>query len=177
MELVYPEMFHESDALDFVREHTDAGEKHIHGSGGLLQTLKTDGYAHWLASVAAAREKPGYNFTGSVPASTYFAIVGGRIVGTIQIRHELNEYLLNAGGHIGYGVRPSDRWKGYGTAMLSLALKKCAGLKIKKALVTCDKINAASAKTIIKNGGVLENEIIDEHGETVQRYWINIAEK
>lgn len=85
----------------------------------------------------------------------------------------MNEYLLSYGGHIGYSVRRSERKKGYATEMLKLALKECEGLGITKVLLTCDKDNIASAKTIIKNEGILENEVQEEGGIT-QRYWINL---
>lgn len=112
---------------------------------------------------------------GLVPATTYIAISTDdeRLIGMIDIRHRLNEYLLNYGGHIGYSVRRLERGKGYATEMLRLALKKCERLGIKKILITCDKDNIASAKTIIKNGGSLENEVQEESGIT-QRYWINL---
>lgn len=109
-----------------------------------------------------------------VPSDTYFAIdENNKLVGAINIRHQLNDYLLKKGGHIGYGVRPSERRKGYATAMLRLALKKCKNLGINKVLITCDKDNPASARTILANGGVLENEIPDESRIT-QRYWIEL---
>ncbi|MPQ32223.1 GNAT family N-acetyltransferase [Clostridium estertheticum] len=111
---------------------------------------------------------------GFVPSTLYFLIDENmKIYGALHIRHELNDFLLNYGGHIGYGIRPSERKKGYATKMLSLSLSLVKQLGIKKALVTCDKINIASAKTILNNGGVLENEVIEE-GEVTQRYWINI---
>ena len=91
----------------------------------------------------------------------------------IDIRHRLNDYLLNFGGHIGYSVRKSERQKGYATEMLNLALKECVNLGIKKVLITCDKNNVASAKTIINNGGKLENEIAKEDRIT-QRYYITL---
>jgi predicted acetyltransferase len=68
-------------------------------------------------------------------------------------------HILLSGGHIGFGVRPSERRNGYGAKMLALALEKCRELAIEKALVTCDAENIGSAKTIMKNGGVLESEI------------------
>jgi len=112
---------------------------------------------------------------GFVPASLYFLVdENKRIYGALHIRHELNDFLLNYGGHIGYGIRPCERKKGYATKMLSLALPIAKKLGIKKALVTCDKENIASSKTIINNGGLLENEVIDG-GEVTQRYWINIG--
>lgn len=69
------------------------------------------------------------------------------------------------------GIRPSEREKGIGTQMLALAIEKSKKLGINRILICCDKDNIASARTIIKNGGVLENEVIDE-GVLVQRYWI-----
>lgn len=112
---------------------------------------------------------------GLVPATTYIAISTDdeRLIGMIDIRHRLNEYLLSYGGHIGYSVRRSERKKGYATEMLKLALKECERIGITKVLLTCDKDNIASAKTIIKNGAILENEVQEEGGIT-QRYWINL---
>ena len=112
---------------------------------------------------------------GFVPDSTYFCIDtdADRVVGAVNIRHSLNEKLLAHGGHIGDGVRPSMRGQGIGTKMIARALEVCRTLGIDRVLMTCDKSNVASARTIIKNGGVLENEVVDE-GEVVQRYWIDL---
>ena len=111
---------------------------------------------------------------GWVTGSVYFAMAGSTIIGSIAIRNYLNESLLKTGGHIGYGIRPSERRKGYGTKMLALALEKCRELGFDKVLVTCDKDNTASAKTALRGGGVLENEITEEDGNIVQRYWITL---
>lgn len=108
-----------------------------------------------------------------VPDSTFFCLDEDRdiFVGAVNIRHYLNEALLRDGGHIGDGVRPSERRKGIATKMIGLALDECKKLGIDRVLMVCDKDNIGSAKSIINNGGVLENEIID--GEVIeQRYWI-----
>ena len=94
-------------------------------------------------------------------------------LGAVNIRHKLNEKLLLNGGHIGDGIRPSERGKGYGTRMIALALEKCRELGIDRVLMVCDRNNAASARTIVKNGGVMENEI-EVDGVVEQRYWIDI---
>lgn len=102
-----------------------------------------------------------------VPSSLYYAYDEDRniMVGAVNIRHYLNDKLLFDGGHIGNGVRPSERRKGYGTLIISLALKECKKLGINKVLITCNKDNIGSKKSIINNGGILENEVIDEDGK------------
>ena len=110
-----------------------------------------------------------------VPDSTFFCLDEDRdiFVGAVNIRHYLNEALLRDGGHIGDGVRPSERRKGIATKMIGLALDECRKLGIDRVLMVCDKDNIGSAKSIINNGGVLENEITD--GEVIeQRYWIEL---
>ena len=113
---------------------------------------------------------------GKVPDSVFFLLDEDRniLLGAVNIRHYLNDYLLKYAGHIGDGIRPSERRKGHGTEMIRLALIECKKLGIDKVLMVCDKSNIASAKTIIKNGGILENEFMDEDGEIQQRYWINL---
>lgn len=112
---------------------------------------------------------------GFVPSSTYMAIreSDNRIVGMIDIRHFLNDYLEKFGGHIGYSVRKSERQKGYAKKMLELALEKCKELNINRVLLTCSKDNIPSMKTILSQGGILENEILE--GERITcRYWIDL---
>ena len=110
-----------------------------------------------------------------VPDTTLFCLDRDRniFVGAVSIRHYLNDKLLNTGGHIGDGIRPGERRKGYATAMIALALEECKKLGITRVLMCCDKNNIGSAKSIIKNGGVLENEI-EEDGHIEQRYWIQL---
>ena len=99
----------------------------------------------------------------------------GHLVGMLDVRHELNEACLNLFGNIGYSIRHSERRKGYATAQLALAKEICCGMGMTKLLISCHKENLASAKTIQRNGGVLENEVVDErNGEVLQRYWITL---
>ena len=113
---------------------------------------------------------------GKVPDSVFFLLDVERdiLLGAVNIRHYLNDYLLQFGGHIGDGIRPSERRKGYATEMIRLALIECKKLGIDKVLMVCDQSNIGSAKSIIKNGGILENEFVDEDGEVNQRYWIDL---
>ena len=115
---------------------------------------------------------------GRVPDSVFFCLDVDRdiFVGAVNIRHYLNESLLFTGGHIGDGIRPSERRKGYATAMIGLALEECKKLGIHRVLMTCDKDNIGSAKSITNNGGVLENEVVNEEGVLEQRYWISLSD-
>lgn len=113
---------------------------------------------------------------GLVPDSTFFLYDEKRdiFVGASNIRHYLNEGLLKYGGHIGDGIRPSERRKGYGTILIKLSLIECKKLGIDRVLITCNEENIGSKKAILNNGGVLENQIIDEDGSLLNRYWIDL---
>ena len=113
---------------------------------------------------------------GWVPESTFWLTRGDNvIVGTSSLRHKLTKHLRNIGGHIGFNIRPSERQKGYGTAILALTLEKARQFGLRRVLVTCDDNNIASAKIIEKNGGILEdkysNDKLEQHK---RRYWIEL---
>ena len=115
---------------------------------------------------------------GTVPDSVFFLLDEdrNRLLGAVDIRHYLNEYLLREGGHIGDGIRPTERRKGYATELIRLALIECKKLGMNKVLITCDRDNIGSAKSIINNGGILENEFVNSDGEIEQRYWITLCD-
>lgn len=167
LQLVKLEKKYISQLMEMMDEWTATGEKIIPWSIRKCDYHDIDAYMESLEVTAASSKY--------VPDSTFFCIDTRRniFVGAVNIRHYLNEQLLLDGGHIGDGIRPSERGKGFGTKMVALALQECEKLGIHKVLMCCDKDNIASAKTIVKNGGVLENEII-KNNTAVQRYWINI---
>lgn len=107
--------------------------------------------------------------------STFFCLDTERniFVGAVNIRHRLNERLSVGVGHIGDGIRPSERKKGYGTKMVALALEECKKLNLDEVLMCCEKSNIASEKTIIRNGGILENEV-EFDGKIMRRFLIRL---
>jgi len=108
---------------------------------------------------------------GFVPSSTYWLTENGELLGVSNLRHYLNERILKVGGHIGLGIRPSYRGRGLGTFLLAGTIEEARKRGIGELHIHCHKRNAASARMIVKNGGVLASEIEDEEpAETVQRY-------
>jgi predicted acetyltransferase len=92
------------------------------------------------------------------------------MVGFVAVRHRLNDFLLELGGHIGYSVRPSRRRRGHAGRGLGLALAHARGLGLDRALLTCDVDNEASRRTIERAGGVREDTRQGKH-----RYWVPLA--
>ena len=158
--------------IDMLKEWKEYNDTHdTNHSPWAIFKNSLDDFDDYLSNLDTDEPKDGF-----VPDSTFFCIDEQRniIVGAVNIRHYLNEYLLLHGGHIGDGIRPSERRKGYATQMIGLALEECKKFGIKKVLMVCDKDNIGSAKSIIKNGGILENEL-NENGKIEQRYWIDLS--
>lgn len=110
---------------------------------------------------------------GRVPATFLVAEAEGQIVGRVSIRHELNAHLTKVGGHIGYGVRPGFRRRGYATAMMGQSLAVASSMGLERVLVTCDDDNVGSAKVIESWGGVLENVAAGRDiSVPKRRYWV-----
>lgn len=172
-ELIYPDLEHKEEVLAMLEEIrvVDAGLRWQYS--GMSSLEKYDNYEDWLKKVM--QESTGQNLAPDrVPASTYIMINkdNNKVVGIVNIRHQLNEYLLNYAGHIGYSIRPSERQKGLGTLQLKLALEISKSLGIQKVLITCDTENEGSAKVIENCQGQLEN--IVPNGEfSTKRYWLN----
>lgn len=152
--------------FDMMDEWASSGEKIIPTSIAVNDYHNFDYYINHLC-----RDK---EINGIVPETTYFCLDIDRniFVGAVTIRHYLTEKLSQNGGHIGDGIRPSERRKGYATAMIGLALQEAKKLGINKVLMCCEKQNIASAKSIMNNGGKLEAEYIF-NGIIKQRYWID----
>ncbi|MGG0357131.1 GNAT family N-acetyltransferase [Bacillus anthracis] len=160
----------QDEYLDFYNEWKDSGEMMI----PWVISKDPSNFPAMVQELLDAHN--GVNLPQSwVPDSTYWLVTdNNRIVGAVNIRHSLTEHLFNAGGHIGYGIRPSERRKGYATKLLELSLEKTKKLNITRALVVCDEVNTASEKTILHNGGVRDDDFIEADGNVVRRFWIEL---
>jgi len=117
----------------------------------------------------------GKRLNGFVPNTFLVAEVNGIIVGRVSIRHQLNDFLLyEEGGHIGYGVVPSQRKRGYATQILRSSLPIAKKLGLSRVLLTTDKSNLGSIRAVEKNGGILETSRDPRVLSDKLRYWIKL---
>ena len=168
--LVKPDLSYADEIIKYKEESLKESPL-INGSAGLDRFSSIEIWFEELKKRSCEDTVP----KGLVPSSTYLGVreKDNYIVGMIDIRHYLNEYLTQVGGHIGYGVRKTERNKGYAKQMLKLALEKCKELKIKKVLITCDEDNIASEKVILSANAKLE-DIRNVDGENKKRFWIDL---
>jgi predicted acetyltransferase len=158
----------EAEALAFKQEFIDNGEQTINGSELLDQM---DSYDEWLKSVSDNTSQETVN-PSWVVTDTYFAFdENDRLVGIIDLRHNLNDFLKDF-GNSGYSVRPSERRKGYATEMLRLIIERAAEIGLGKLQLSVERTNEPSVKTILKNGGKYERSFTFE-GEDADVYIID----
>ncbi len=172
LRLVRPSLAYEEQILAFRAECLAADGRHLMGVGGLDER----GVPAWL-ELLEKKSKPETCPEGLVPDSQFLCLraADNRLVGMINIRHRLNEYLRDFGGHIGYIIRPGERGKGYAARQLQLGLIECAGLGIDPVLITCLDDNERSRRTILKGGGVYEDTRERDDGRRFERYWIRLG--
>ncbi|EFE86593.1 GNAT family N-acetyltransferase [Fusobacterium periodonticum] len=168
--LVKPDLSYADEIIKYKEESLKESPL-INGSAGLNRFSSIEDWLEELNKRSCEDTVP----KGLVPSSTYLGVreKDNYIVGMIDIRHYLNEYLTQVGGNIGYSVRKTERNKGYAKQMLKLALEKCKELKIKKVLITCNEDNIASEKVILSANAKFE-DIRNVDGENKKRFWIDL---
>jgi predicted acetyltransferase len=146
---------------------------HQHGAG-LLPDTDVDsetGFEAWVGRLAYEEDTTTPPLPGWVHCTHRWMVDGERYLGAISLRHSLNDNLREVGGHIGYGVRPSERRRGLAGWALAETLDRARGLGLDRVLITCLVTNVASARTIEGAGGVFE-DVRSHAGEPYRRYWI-----
>ena len=169
--LIRPTKQLKEKAIEFKNEFIANGENVINGSE-LFD--KTDDYGEWLNSVTANTNAKTVN-PKWVITDTFFALdENGKVVGIIDLRHSLNDFLKNM-GNCGYSVRPSERRKGYATEMLKQIIKHAGTIGMRELYIAVEQKNDPSIKTILKNGGVFERSFVFEN-EAASIYRIKLAD-
>jgi predicted acetyltransferase len=148
---------------------------HLEGSG-LHADDEVDsaaGFSAWVRRLWVQADTSVPPDEGRVHSDYWWITEGETVLGSIALRHELNDFLLDAGGHIGYSVRPSARRRGLASYALGLVLQHARKRGLERVLITCDVDNEASHRTILHHGGVLE-DVRDTSIGTVRRLWIGL---
>lgn len=171
-----PSLERENQILEYIEEMKQY-KTQIHGDGGLKKYLDEKSYKEWVINVHNMENEKYALSKGLVPSSTYFLIRENddKLIGMIDLRIKLNDYLRNYGGNIGYSIRPTERKKGYAKIQLYLCLLKCKEYNLDKVLITCTNYNEGSRRTILSLGGIYEkNNINKPEGDNLELYWINV---
>lgn len=171
MKLVTPSIKYKESYIQMVKECSEQDKV-------LIPFILAEDYTDFvsmidrLAAYARGEQMP----SGYVAHSTFWLIDDNELViGCSNLRHGLTDALLEMGGHIGYGIKPSERKKGYAKRILALTLEKAKAQGIDNALLTVNKTNLGSVKAIQFNNGALETEKeVKGQDALVQYYWIDV---
>ena len=170
--LIRPTSEYASQIALYRQEFLDADDS-MDGCGPLRRFDNPEEYIQVCKDYEYPEKAPAH----LVPATQFFFIRrnDNKLVGMIQVRHRLNDYLEKYAGHIGYSVRPSERRKGYAKKMLKMTLPFCRQIGLDKVLITCIDGNIGSEKTILSNGGVYESTVHEPNeNEDLKRFWITL---
>lgn len=162
MEYRLPKIEDKDIIKKYIEEHYMNNEKSLSASN-MLTSMK---WEDWVDMINNNFIIPDEEWGKSL---TYLVLDDNKLIGLLSIRYDLPNKLAQLYGHIGYGVRPSERCKGYATKMLKYALEECKKRGLESVILGCYKDNIGSAKTIIKNGGILNNEV--EENKDISENW------
>jgi predicted acetyltransferase len=160
---------------EWLAAHHDWAGAHQDGSGlrGDEDVESADGFAAFVARLRQEGDEAQPVPTDRVHCSYWWVTEDQTVLGAIALRHELNEFLVEAGGHIGYGIRPSARRRGLAGWALDQVLGHARERGLDRLLLTCDVDNEPSRRTIESRGGVLE-DVRDTVLGRVRRYWVTV---
>lgn len=160
--------------LDFKNAHLSHYKKSVIDGGSELHRFDAQSFNEWLDYVYSPIGTNVFGYA-KVCSDVFLAYLDNKVVGIVNIRYELDEFLQNIGGHIGYSTHPDYQGRGIASQMTTYALDLLKQHGVQNALITCDDSNSASAKVIEKSGGVLQNTI-HFHEKLVRRYWVDLAQ-
>lgn len=175
IKLIKPTMEYAEDIMQFRQEILDAKDPDAFAGCGNLEECTTA--QQWIDTISLMENQETCP-EGRVSANIFIAVrtSDNKIVGVIDLRHHLGNPVLSLwGGHFGYIVRPSERKKGHAREMVRQNLEKCKELGLHEVMITCNRSNIASERTILANGGVFEKEVLVD-GEFTKRFWVTITE-
>ncbi|MEV6368708.1 GNAT family N-acetyltransferase [Micromonospora musae] len=137
------------------------------------EVRSSGGFATWVARLIEQSDPTKPLEAGRAHCTYRWIVEGDQVLGGIALRHALDDFLLRVGGHIGYGIRPSARRRGLAGWALGRMLDEARTLGLDRVLITCEVANVASARTIERRGGILE-DVRDTELGAVRRYWVQL---
>ena len=173
-----PSLKRKEDIIEYLDEFVKANSE-INGSGGLDKIYEGYSFEDALNRCLNIENEEYARSIGHCPGKTFLLIrqSDNRLVATINLRWNLTEEMLKFNGHIGYGVRPTERRKGYNKINLYMALKEAHNIGLDKVMLGCGVNNDGSNKSILALGGVLERCDVDPYDNIKTNvYWINVEE-
>lgn len=173
-----PSLQRKQEIIDYMQEFIDYSSE-INGVGGLDKVFEGESFESVLERALKMKDKDYAKSINRCPGKTFFLIRenDNKIIGSCSLRWDLTEEMLRFNGHIGYGIRPTERRKGYNKINLYLALIEAQKQGLDKVMLGCDVNNYGSDKTIRDLGGVLERTEMDTSDNTLSNvYWINVDE-
>lgn len=176
--LEMPSIERKNEIIDYINEFVFYNSD-INGTGSLDKILEGYTFEQALDRCLNMENEDYAQKFGRCQSKTFLLIRenDNKIVGTINVRWNLTEEMKQFGGNIGYGIRPTERRKGYNKINLYLGLIEAQKLGLDKVMLDCDVNNLGSAKTMQALGGVLERTEVDPYdGLLTSVYWFDVDE-
>lgn len=173
-----PSLERKNEIIEYLDEFVKYGSD-INGSGSLDKIYYGYTFEEALDRCLKMEDEEYAKSVGRCQGRTFLLIRenDNKIVGTINVRWNLNEAMLRFGGHIGYGIRPTERRKGYNKINLYLGMLEAKKVGLEKVMLDCDVNNLGSDKTLKALGGKLERTEVDpSDGILTNVYWFDVDE-
>ena len=173
-----PSIKRKDEIIEYLDEFVKYGSK-INGTGSLDKIYEGYTFEEALSRCLKLEDEEYAKRVNRCPGKTFLLIRDNdnKIIGSINLRWNLNDVMLKFGGNIGYGIRPTERRKGYNKINLYMVLYEAKKVGLTKVMLDCNSNNIGSDKTIKALGGVLERcEVDPSDNELTNVYWINVDE-
>ena len=173
-----PSIKRKNEIIEYINEFVEYNSD-INGTGSLDKILEGYTFEQALERCLNMENKEYAEKFGRCQGKTFLLVreIDNRIVGTINVRWNLNDAMLRFGGHIGYGIRPTERRKGYNKINLYLGMIEAKKVGLEKVMLDCDVNNLGSDRTLKALGGKLERTEIDpSDGILTNVYWFDVED-
>lgn len=171
-----PSFERKDEIIEYINEFVEYNSE-INGTGGLDKIIEGYTFEQALERCLSMEDENYAKKINRCQSKTFLLIRenDNRIVGTINVRWNLTEAMKRFGGNIGYGIRPTERRKGYNKINLYLGMQEAQKLGLDRVMLDCDVNNLGSDRTLKALGGVLERTEVDPEDNILTNvYWFDV---